>query len=105
MIHRSRGTTNLGIFSEEEVRAGLHSRRFAPSDIGWREGMGNWQPLSQFAEFVLFSAPPAQARSQPPSLTATATTRVGATEPLAIWSLVPTIVSLFSSVLSLVYQA
>jgi len=51
MIHVNRGTTSLGVFSEQEVREGLSAGRFAPTDIGWREGMATWQPLSQFAEF------------------------------------------------------
>jgi hypothetical protein len=51
MIHVNRGTTSLGVFSEQEVREGLTAGRFAPTDIGWREGMATWQPLSQFAEF------------------------------------------------------
>src|SRR5438552_11864195 len=63
MIHVNRGATSLGVFSEEEVREGLRTGRFAPSDIGWREGMANWQPLSQFAEFAsgTTAAPPPQA--------------------------------------------
>src|SRR5438034_2517414 len=52
MIHVNRGATSLGVFSEEEVRQGLRTGRFAPTDIGWREGMANWQPLSQFAELA-----------------------------------------------------
>ena len=51
MIHVSRGATSLGAFSEEDVREGLRAGRFAPTDLGWREGMASWQPLSQFAEF------------------------------------------------------
>jgi len=51
MIHVNRGATSLGAFSEEDVRAGLRAGRFAPTDLGWREGMASWQPLSQFAEF------------------------------------------------------
>jgi hypothetical protein len=50
MIHLNRGVTSLGAFSEEEVREGLRTGRFAPNDLGWREGMANWQPLSQFPE-------------------------------------------------------
>jgi len=46
MIHLNRGATSLGIFSEEEIREGLRTGRFAPADIGWREGMTNWQPFS-----------------------------------------------------------
>src|SRR6266478_4221703 len=62
MIHVNRGATSLGVFSEEEVREGLRTGRFAPADIGWREGMATWQPLSQFPELgaVAPAAPPAQ---------------------------------------------
>jgi hypothetical protein len=62
MIHVNRGATSLGAFSEEEVREGLRTGRFAPTDIGWREGMASWQPLSQFPDLgaVAPDAPPAQ---------------------------------------------
>jgi hypothetical protein len=62
MIHVNRGATSLGVFSEEEVREGLRTGRFAPSDIGWREGMATWQPLSQFPELTAAApaAPPPQ---------------------------------------------
>jgi hypothetical protein len=57
MIHVNRGTTNLGVFSENEVREGLSAGRFTSTDIGWREGMASWQPLSHFPEFVGTGAP------------------------------------------------
>jgi hypothetical protein len=57
MIHVNRGATSLGVFSEQEVREGLSVGRFAPTDIGWREGMASWQPLSQFPEFGGAAAP------------------------------------------------
>jgi hypothetical protein len=62
MIHVNRGATSLGAFSEEEVREGLLTGRFVPTDIGWREGMANWLPLSQFPELgaAAPAAPPAQ---------------------------------------------
>jgi hypothetical protein len=62
MIHVNRGATSLGAFSEEEVREGLRTGRFVSTDIGWREGMANWQPLSQFPELggAAPAAPPAQ---------------------------------------------
>ena len=92
MIHVNRGATNLGVFSEEEVRQGLAAGRFAPTDIGWREGMANWQPLSQFPEFGAAGAPavpPVQPGAAPTS------TAVVKTEPLAIWSLVLSLLGLF----------
>ena len=72
MIHVNRGTTSLGVFSEEDVRQGLSAGRFAPTDIGWREGMASWQPLSQFPEFAGTAAPavppvqPGAAPTSPP---------------------------------------
>jgi hypothetical protein len=67
MIHVNRGATSLGVFSEEEVREGLRTGRFALSDIGWREGMANWQPLSQFAELAgdTPAVPPLQTGASP----------------------------------------
>src|SRR6266436_3742359 len=51
MIHVNRGATSLGAFPEEQVREGIRAGRFLLSDLGWREGMASWQPLSQFSEF------------------------------------------------------
>src|SRR6478736_5224051 len=77
MIHVNRGTTSLGVFSEQEIREGLSAGRFAPTDIGWREGMANWQPLSQFPEFGGAAAPavpPVQPSAAPTSTTVAART-------------------------------
>ena len=77
MIHVNRGTTSLGVFSENEVREGLSAGRFAPTDIGWREGMANWQPLSQFPEFagaVAPAVPPVQDGGTPMAVPASART-------------------------------
>jgi hypothetical protein len=52
MIHVNRSGTTLGTFSEDDVRAGLRAGRLLPTDLGWREGMPQWQPLSQFTEFL-----------------------------------------------------
>ena len=65
MIHVNRSGTTLGTFSEEDVRAGLKAGRFLPSDLGWREGMPQWQPLSQFTEFAS-DIPTAAAPGAPP---------------------------------------
>jgi hypothetical protein len=72
MIHVNRGTTSLGVFSEQEIREGLSAGRFAPTDIGWREGMATWQALSQFQEFGGAAAhvvPPVQPGAAPTSTT------------------------------------
>jgi hypothetical protein len=74
MIHVNRGATSLGTFSEEEVREGLRTGRFAPTDLGWSEGMANWQPLSQFTE--LGGAAPAA-----PSPQISAASTAGTEEP------------------------
>jgi hypothetical protein len=73
MIHVNRGATSLGVFSEEEVREGLRTGRFASTDIAWREGMATWQPLSQFPELGVAAteAPPPQTGVVPVSTTAT----------------------------------
>ena len=73
MIHVNRGATSLGAFPEEEVREGLRTGRFASSDLGWREGMPSWKPLSQFSEFAA-AAPTAP----PPQIGATSTSETAA---------------------------
>src|SRR4029450_2879876 len=74
MIHVSRGATSLGAFPEEEVREGLRTGRFASSDLGWREGMASWKPISEFSELAAAApggAPP-QIGATPTAETATA---------------------------------
>src|SRR5881227_3509845 len=51
-FHINRGGTNLGTFSEDEVRDGLRSGKFFGTDLGWREGMPTWQPLAQIPEIA-----------------------------------------------------
>src|SRR6266481_4355275 len=51
-FHINRGGTNLGTFSEDEVRDGLRSGKFFGTDLGWREGMPTWQPLAQISELA-----------------------------------------------------
>jgi hypothetical protein len=79
MIHVNRGATSLGSFPEEQVREGIRSGRFLSSDLGWKEGMANWQPLSTFAEFAS-DFPTAAAAAAPPPQTPTppATAAAGA---------------------------
>src|ERR1700676_3909499 len=57
-IHITRGTTSLGTFSEEEVREGLRTGRFTSSDLGWKEGMSTWEPLSRWPDFAAGAPPP-----------------------------------------------
>jgi hypothetical protein len=67
-IHINRGGTNLGTFSEEDVRSGLRTAKFLESDLAWREGMAAWQPLSQFTEFASdLAAAAAAPATTPPS--------------------------------------
>lgn len=87
MIHVNRSGNNLGVFSEEDVRAGLRSGRFAPTDLGWREGMPQWQPLSQFTEFAAdlptpaAGAPPTPPPTAPPAAAAPLATTAAAVVP------------------------
>jgi hypothetical protein len=64
-IHVNRGGTSLGTFSEEEVREGLRSGRFVGTDLGWHEGMAQWEPLSQMPEFAT-TAPSGPPPAAPP---------------------------------------
>src|SRR5205814_5625841 len=74
MIHVNRGATSLGAFPEEQVRESIRTGRFLPSDLGWKEGMANWQPLSQFAEFAADFAAATSAAAPPPPPQTTAPT-------------------------------
>jgi hypothetical protein len=55
-IHVARPPNQLGVFSLEEVAAGLQSGRFLPTDQAWRDGMSAWTPLNQWAEFSSVTA-------------------------------------------------
>ena len=82
MIHVSRGATSLGAFPEEEIREGLKTGRFTPADLGWREGMASWKPLSQFTEFG--GTEPGPAPAPPPAQVGAAPAVTGSTtEPIA----------------------
>jgi hypothetical protein len=62
-IHVARPPAQLGVFSQEEVAAGLQDGRFLPSDQGWKEGMAAWLPLSQWNEFAGLGVPSSPAAS------------------------------------------
>ena len=64
-FHINRSGTNLGTFSEDEVRDGLRSGKFFGTDLGWREGMATWEPLAQISEFAQQAGPGGAASPQP----------------------------------------
>jgi hypothetical protein len=74
-IHVARPPTQLGSFSLEEVAEGLRTGRFLSTDHGWREGMAEWLPLNQWAEFADSAVPVAPSESQVSS----------ATQPMPAW--------------------
>ena len=82
-IHVNRGATTLGAFPEEQVRESIRSGRFLPTDLGWKEGMANWQPLSQFSEFTSDFAAGAAAAAAPPPQTAAPTAALATTTTAA----------------------
>ena len=54
--------SQLGPFSESDIRAKIASGELAASDFGWKEGMASWLPLSQiFSDAPSQSAPPVHA--------------------------------------------
>ncbi len=57
-IHVARNSAQLGIFSSEEIIAGLQSGRFLASDLAWRDGMPVWTPLGDWSEFRDVGVPP-----------------------------------------------
>ena len=48
MIHVARDGAKLGEFTLEQIRAGLTSGQFRPTDLAWQSGMAEWRPLSEF---------------------------------------------------------
>jgi hypothetical protein len=59
MIHVARDGANIGSFSEEEVREGLRTGRFLPTDMAWQEGIPDWRPLAQVVADKPVAAMPA----------------------------------------------
>lgn len=49
-IHLNRAGNSLGQFTLEEVREGLASGQFLPTDLVWRPGMPEWKALSDFED-------------------------------------------------------
>jgi hypothetical protein len=57
-IHVARNSAQLGVFSSEEIVAGLQSGRFVATDLAWRDGLAVWTPLGDWAEFRGVGVPP-----------------------------------------------
>ena len=76
MIHVARDGAKLGEFTLEQIRAGLGTGQFQPTDLGWRSGMPDWRPLGEFAEV----AAPA-AGEAPPTLPLAVAVTAGAGLP------------------------
>ena len=87
-IHVARPPAQLGVFSQEEVVAGLQAGRFLPSDQGWREGMSAWTPLSQWPEFAGLGIP-----SVPPDSAQAATA-----QPMPAWERGPSFGNYFGTI-------
>jgi hypothetical protein len=64
-IHVARNSTQLGVFSSEEIVAGLSSGRFLAADLAWRDGMAAWTPLGDWSEFRGAGVPPPSPHAQP----------------------------------------
>jgi hypothetical protein len=47
MLHIVRNNQREGPYSEEEVRRKIFNGELAVTDLGWREGLANWMPLSE----------------------------------------------------------
>ena len=66
MIHVARDGAKLGEFTLEQIRAGLTTGQFRPTDLSWQTGMAEWRPLSELVGAT--SAPPPAAAA--PAVTA-----------------------------------
>ena len=87
-IHVARPPNQLGVFSQEEVVAGLQSGRFLPTDQGWREGMSAWTPLSQWEEFSPLGIPSAPAEFA----------QAASAQPMPAWERGSSIENFFSTI-------
>lgn len=67
-IHVARNSAQLGVFSSEEIIAGLVAGRFVAADLAWREGMAAWTPLGEWPEFRGVGVPASPNSVGPPSV-------------------------------------
>lgn len=106
-IHIARDGKQLGPFSLEEINRQLAAGTLSPSDNAWYEGASGWAPLSTVPGVTTSAATSAATPAPAPSVAATPPTPAASgpvvpttvvvaapTEPLAIWSLVLSLVGL-----------
>ena len=70
--HLGRDGEELGVFPEHEIREGLLTGRFLPTDLAWMAGMPEWRPLVELPAF----SPPAP-EMVPPSMESSAKSSAG----------------------------
>lgn len=68
--HVARKGAKQGVFTLAEIREGLGTQRFLPSDHCWTTGMGPWVTLAQLLGEPAAAVPPATSRPVPVSGTA-----------------------------------
>ncbi len=72
-----------GPYQEEDVREWLHSGKMSGADLGWYEGLADWQPLSVLLPDAVAGAAPTGASATPPALNALPQTTTAALEDYA----------------------
>ena len=99
-IHIARDGKQLGPFSLEEINRQLAAGTLSPSDNAWYEGATGWAPLSTVPGVTVAATGGTPPPSSPapaavvPTPTAAPVPAASPTEPLAIWSLVLSLVGL-----------
>lgn len=71
--HIARNNQQLGVFPEEELKVGLSSGRFLPTDLVWTEGQEKWQTAAEIFGGVVVESltpPPLDTTFQAPASTA-----------------------------------
>ena len=73
-FHISQNGTKIGPFDREEVLSRLVSGELKGSDLGWQEGMADWEPLSKLIPPPAAAVPrrPPPANPSPPATPARA---------------------------------
>lgn len=56
--HVGRAGQQLGVFSLDQIRAMVARGELRADDLGWREGMANWQPLGEIIPDLGMATPP-----------------------------------------------